>query len=216
MIWLIFVCAIIVIVLVWLVRRPNYYSNVTRDEFKHFFQALIKQGSNQCLLLIKHMNSKRFVQFAKYIADNSEIIINFGFPDAPWSREYFRPLIRELNSAGIDYAIESTSDKTEFVTRFIDVNMKLDKIDRVVTKCIHITNISFKVMGIGDEESFRIHFEGKLYPDTESTRPALKQLRHHKKKWVRRFANEYLEVLNNEKREGRTGRVPPKNSIRDD
>lgn len=203
MVWLIIASAILFIILVWIGKRPNYYNNVTWNELTRFFEAFISQGVNGCIIFIRHVDSKKFLQFAKFVSDESKTIINFGFPDVPWSRCYFKPIILALESEKIDYQIQGTGDDPEFVTRFIDINLELNKeqLIKTVEQCIRITEIAFKAMGIKNSDKFRIHFEGRLYPDTESSRPILEKLKHHKKMWISRFAEEYLEILNSESKE---------------
>ena len=161
MIWIV-VIGLLILLLIWWGKQPNYYRNKKPSDFKSFIEGLINQGVDGSLLFIKHQRSKRFVQFAKYVTNSSESIINFGFPDAKWSRNIFKPLAEAFDKAGIDYSIRGTGDDAEFVSRFIDINKKIENIEITAEEFSHIAKIAFNVMGIGEEEKFRIHFEGGL------------------------------------------------------
>ena len=161
MIWI--GCIVILIIFfIWWGKKPNYYRNKESSDFQRFIEGLIRQGSNGSLLFIKHQKSNRFVQFAKYITEDSEIVINFGFPDANWSKSYFKPLIEALDKAEFDYQVQGTRDASEFVTRFLEVNKKVDDVEKAAEEFSLIAKIAFSVMGIGDREKYRIHFEGEL------------------------------------------------------
>lgn len=182
MIWWLIGIVVLVVFLRWWMKRPHYHRNVKRNEFERFLRGLIVQSAHGAILFIEHEGSDRFVQFAKYVTIESGTIINFGFPDAPWSQNYFKPLMEALESAGVDYHIQSTGDDHGFVSRFIDVNMKVDNIDKVAKELARIAHISFETMGLGNSEKFQIHYEGDMDRNAvlSSTEELLEEAR---KKW---------------------------------
>ena len=161
MMWF-FLIAIIIFFLIWLGKRPNYYRGVDINDFQRFVKGLIKQGTNGSLMFINHQESKRFVQFAKCEINGPGTIINFGFPDAPWSRNYFSPMVEAFKNFNVEYEIQETSDDSDFVTRFIDVNIKVDDIEKSMAELCRAAKIAFKVMKVKENDKFRIHFEGNL------------------------------------------------------
>ena len=162
MIWLI-VCIFLIVVIftVWWIKRPYYHRGVERHQFDRFFRTLIEYCANSSLLFIEHEGSEMFIQYAKYVQDKSNTTINFGFPDAPWSQRYFKPLIKAFEASGIDYDIQSTNDKSGFVSRFIDVDIKVDDVENAIKKCEYVAHIAFEAMGLTDADKFRIYFEAE-------------------------------------------------------
>lgn len=155
MIWWILGIVVTIIILWWL-KKPIYYRNVERDEIERFIKGLLDVGADGSLLIIQHEGSPRFIQFAKYIENETKTNLHFGFPDAPWSRESFESLEKKLKSAGIKYKIQLTSDN-EYVRKFLNV----DNIRDIAT-AVRIANIAFDVMGLDEKEKFKIHYEGYI------------------------------------------------------
>lgn len=159
MTWIV-VFVLLIFALIFWGRQPNYYRNQRYSDFVRFIEGLIISGGDGCLLFIKHQRSARFVQFAKYISKNSDIILNFGFPDAKWSRAYFTSICKAFDANGVDYQVRGTGDTGDFVLRFIDITRKVDETAKVAQQFATIAKISFSVMGLDETQTFRIHFEG--------------------------------------------------------
>ena len=159
--WMVCIFLIIIIFIAWWIKRPYYHRGIERHQFDRFFKTLIEYCGDCSLLFIEHEGSERFIQYAKYVLDESNTTINFGFPDAPWSADYFKPLIKAFEASGIDYDIQSTNDKSGFVSRFIDVNIKADDVENTIKKCVQVSHVAFEVMGLTDVDKFRIYFEAE-------------------------------------------------------
>ena len=159
--WIVCFFLIVAIFAVWWIKRPYYHRGVERHEFDRFFRTLIEFCADNSLLFIEHEGSKRFIQYAKYVQDEFNKTINFGFPDAPWSRDYIKPLIKALEASGIDYDIQSTNDESGLVPRFVDVNINANDIEDTIKKCDLIARIAFEAMGLTHADKFRIYFEAE-------------------------------------------------------
>jgi hypothetical protein len=160
MIW-ITVLVLLTFILIYCGRRPNYYRNQKSSDFVRFIEGLITSGGDGCLLIIRHQKSNCFVQFAKYITDDrSHTIINFGFPDAKWSRDYFKPLCDAFDKLGINYRVQGTGDHSDLVPRFIELDRNVDQARKTSEELARLAEIAFMVMGIDKMQTFRIHYEG--------------------------------------------------------
>ena len=163
--WLILIIIPLIIFFfrMWL-NRPLYYRGLSRYDFHRFLEAFIKQSSDGSLLFIQLDKTRCFIQFAKYITDDSGIIISFGFPEAPWSREYIGPLIRALESLRINYELQRVGTDPAYVTRFVDVNHKVVNLDKAVNVCVDLAVLAFNIMRAGESATYTIHHEGGIDP----------------------------------------------------
>jgi hypothetical protein len=146
-------------------------------------------------MFIEHEGSDRFVQFAKYQLDNSRTILHFGFPDAPWSRQYFDTIVKMLQTLNISHKITTGGAQ---IHRFAEVDLVLDDLDNTVTIGARIAQAAFEVMGLTENARFKIHYRGDLSP--EAARSSLETLREQPNKLVRTLSRFYLKKLDGKKK----------------
>src|SRR5262245_34545701 len=141
--------------LYWYGSRPIYYRGQPRDSIERFVRDLIAQGGDGSLLIICHEGSDRFVQFAKYIISAQKRNLRFGFPDAPWSRNYFEPVKEALLAEGFLCSEEHMAESD--VRRFLVV----DNI-RTSSDASQIAAIAFSAMGLDADATYAVNFEGPV------------------------------------------------------
>jgi hypothetical protein len=134
--------------------KPIHYRHMTTADFPRFTKSLISQGGDGALLFICHEGSERFVQFAKYLFPAREL--HFGFPDAPWSRNYFRLVEAALTDAGFSCIHRATGDDGA-VRSFLCIDRISSPEDGA-----RIATIAFGAMGLGTEALYAIHKEGPV------------------------------------------------------
>jgi hypothetical protein len=134
--------------------RPIRYRDLTSKDFPRFTDSLISQGGDGALLFIRHDGSERFVQFAKHLSPMPTI--HFGFPDAPWSRNYFSTVHDSLCAADFRCYERSTPDTAD-VPRFLCI----DEINSP-TEATEIARVAFSAMGVDDHATYTIHQEGPV------------------------------------------------------
>ena len=173
MIWIIISIVLVVLFFIWYMRRPYYHRGVKQSEVEHFIRGLIAQCDDGSLLFIEHEHSDRFVQFAKYETKEFGTVLHFGFPDAPWSREYFKRVALEIEDAGMNYSIRSTGE--EPVRRFIDVDIEVNKVDSIEEKGAKLAQIAFRATGLGQHEKYRVRYDANLSP--KALHDALQQIK---------------------------------------
>jgi hypothetical protein len=187
---------VLLVFLIWWGQRPFYQRKVMPREFEKFLRVFLTDCVDDSFLFVRHENSKRFVQFAKRGQNEGQVFLHFGFPDAPWSREYFDPMAQMFQTMGIDFNIVTTGD--DMVRRFLEITLVNEDLDVEISRGAHIARVAFEVMGLSESETFKVNFEAKL--KTEAARPALEALRDAPNKLVRRFSRHYLKKLNGKKK----------------
>lgn len=185
---------VLLVIFLWWIQRPLYYRRVKPEEFGRFLRDFLNQGADGSLLFIQHEASPKFVQFAKYCSDQRQTILHFGFLDAPWSREYLDPLAKKFQTLGIDFKITTGEG---LIHRFLEIDLEKEDLENKISKGAHIARVVFEVMGLSENDSFKVHFEGDL--SVEAARPSLEALRDAPNKLVRRLSRHYSKKLNSKK-----------------
>jgi len=193
--YLIALFVVLLIIVIWWMRRPLYHRNIKSEEFKKYLGGFLSQCSEGSLMFIEHEDSDRFVQFAKYQLDNSRTILHFGFPDAPWSRQYFDTIVNMLQTLDISHKI--TTGEAQ-IQRFVEVDLVLDDLENTVSIGARIAQATFEVMGLTENARFKIHYRGDLSP--EAARSSLETLREQPNRLVRTLSRYYLRKLSDKKK----------------
>ncbi len=131
-------------------NRPVRQRINNLDELKRFLKNLIGEFIEGSVLIVEDRKTKRFIQFAK----RAKVILHFGFPDAPWSRNYFKRVEDVFKKNNIQYTINTTGENV--VTRFLDI--EIIKIDEGV----EIAKKAFSAMDIPKNGNFRAYYKGEL------------------------------------------------------
>jgi hypothetical protein len=187
---------ILLAIFIWWIGRPAYRRNVRGEEFERFFQDFLSQMTDGSVVIVEHQGSLRFVQFAKHHKQQQQPILHFGFPDAPWSRQYFGPLVKMFQTNGIDFNIVSTGE--DGVRRFLEIDLDKEDLKDTVASGANIARLAFESMGLDQSATFRIHFKGGISP--EAARPSLELLRDAPNKLVRRVSRHYLDKMKAKKK----------------
>ena len=88
--------------------------------------------------------------------------LHFGFPDAPWSTQYFEKVLDRIKELNFDYVI---TDGEGSVIRFLEIDIALDDKTKAVSNAALIAKTSFETMGLDDSSKFKIHYVGNLRHD---------------------------------------------------
>ena len=155
--WLIFMLlAAVGVLLLWQYgQRPRRYRNVQVGELARFIQTLLKRGYQGGLLILETKTSRsdrRFLQFSKYIREDGRAGLEFGFPNAPWSRAYYDALRRELDAKGVAFTLQDTGRHD--TTQFLVVDLERD-----VTKAQRVAELAVPIVFGGASTGFQAHYE---------------------------------------------------------
>ena len=181
-------------IFIWWGNKPIYYKNVQTNEFEKYVKAFLNQSKTGSLIFIQHESSDRFVQFAKYESKDLRPILNFGFPDAPWSRTYFDNVLVMLQENHIDY---ETMKAERMVNQFIYVNIASDNADYAAKTATNLAIKVFKAMDLDEEAHYRISFKATVSADAAI--PELEKLASSQNKIVRNLASRSLRNRQNKK-----------------
>jgi len=103
-------------------------------------------------MFIETPDRKKFLQFRKYIKSRSNVGLEFGFPLAPWSGEYYEKVKESLERKDIDYSIAGTNERV--VTEFLLIDLRQD-----VEKGIEVARLILReVFGLRPDEKISLYF----------------------------------------------------------
>ena len=142
-----------VVVMKW-ASKPMIHKNIKLDGLPKYMASLMAQCTDGSILFISIPNTDKFLQFAKYI-DITKERLAFGFPDAPWSRDYVNELEKIFNAKGIEYEIEQTG--REDTRAFLNIH-DIKDIEEAQT----IASSAMKAIGEGYNSRFSVHIEGGI------------------------------------------------------
>lgn len=103
---------------------PLVHRNVPFDQLLKFIDALLRRGRDGAFLIIKENDSKRFIQFSKYIKVKGDFGIELSFPRTDWSLPYYEDFQNYLKRQNIPFVIQKTN--TSPTSEFTDVDCGQD------------------------------------------------------------------------------------------
>jgi hypothetical protein len=96
---------------------------------------------------------KRFIQFAKRDKEN----LNFGLPDARWSKKHVNNVAKAFKYKNIQYTIHLTGEDA-VIRSLVIINTKIDK-------AVEIAKIAFHAMNIQPSGHFQAYIKGAFDED---------------------------------------------------
>jgi hypothetical protein len=90
---------------------------------EHAFRYCLNRGS----MIVADRNSKHRVLFRKYILRERELGLEFGFPDAEWSRSHVPALRAELTTRGVPFREVRESYGTDVAIIHVDCGRDMEK-----------------------------------------------------------------------------------------
>jgi hypothetical protein len=74
-------------------------------------QILLHQGHDGWLMFVKRRSGTEFLRYRKYIRRPGYPGIELAFPEAPWARNYIKPLKRLLDDRGARYVVTTVPEE---------------------------------------------------------------------------------------------------------
>jgi hypothetical protein len=142
-----FICMLI---LSWWGKQPaKHRINVGEGNFRKYLEVLLKRGYDRGFMIMEAPDRQRFIQFSKYFKDGEHFGLQFDFPNAPWSTEYFEALKSLLQQRDYDYDIQQIDLRPHTrpqkqVSEFIVVDLNQD-LDRASDLCKSVLDDIFKL-----------------------------------------------------------------------
>jgi hypothetical protein len=153
--------AVLIGLIIWLLLRrakPTKYRIALSDvDVRKFLRVLLYRGYNGGFLIIEAREGEPFIQFSKYIA-NDRVGIQFDFPQAPWSKDYFDPLKQALDRRFSKYKVSDVpgSDLSNPVTKFLEIDLGQD-----LEAAAELARLSLvDVFKVDPNENLTIYFDG--------------------------------------------------------
>ena len=112
---------------IFLYRRPKqveHLEEIGLADLERSLEILLKRGYDLGFVVFELPGDQRFVEFSKYVREETDQGLQLDFPLAPWSEPYYEQVKGLLEGKGIAYKVEDTPDGP--VREFIQVDFAQD------------------------------------------------------------------------------------------
>lgn len=146
---------------------PDVHRKIPQLDLEIYLDILLRSGFEGGFIVIRVPKDPRFIQFARRYEGHPGL--ELGFPNAPWSREYFRVLQHVLQRHGIPYFTKRMAEEGEEpVTEFLYVNTGED-----VYAAGDLSRTIFQeVFGLDEEARVQLYFRDvsakEIWPASQS------------------------------------------------
>lgn len=143
MLWVWFITAIVLLAIVVLLLRwlsqPIAYRRLLLTDTRRFLQSFLQQSGAGSILVLDRESGPGFLQIAIGKRQRDQLEIEFGVPDAAWSRQHFDIVHGAMGNAGFINRVETNSDN-ENIPRFLRVYVRgnRDELSRVVPQVLEL------------------------------------------------------------------------------
>lgn len=137
----------------WITRSKSKDSwglyNHGFDKMLEVVEHALRYCLNRGSMIVADRNSKHHVLFRKYILRERELGLEFGFPDAEWSRPHVPALRAELTTRGIPFREVLESYGTNIAIIHVDCGRDMDKAVDLARLCF------FDLFGLCQDTRFK-------------------------------------------------------------
>jgi hypothetical protein len=157
MVWtLITVFALAAIIAWWVWAR--YTRGVEAGDVARFVQEFAEYSAPGGVLEVRQEGSRRMLQFARREESQGTGLVEFGLPEMSWSQDYFREILKQIETAGFTCIVEE-GPRYASVRRFLHVIYGANGED-LAKETRTLLAICNRVMGFTSSDSFKIRFRG--------------------------------------------------------
>ena len=118
------------VLLTYAAGRPFPHRRVYPDGMRKLLAALLKRGYDTGVLRLEvQVGDRPFIQFRKHISAPGVCGIEFGFPNAAWSRTTFPVMQEVVEKAGFAYEVRPTDSDQTTAFLCVDLGRDVDKAD---------------------------------------------------------------------------------------
>jgi hypothetical protein len=168
-------------ILVWWLSRPLHHHGVRFDDLDRFFASWVADLATGTVIVLRDDATHHFVQFVLN-KDHEAPELDLGFPDAPWSRDFFENVRVAVEEAGFSTRIQGTDSKA--VGRFLEATVRGGD-EPLTAKAIRLTTTVLRAMGHDETTRLTVWAEGRVDADALAREAA--KLREHRSPVVRAF-----------------------------
>lgn len=181
---------------VWMGNRSHHYRRRPAEFVEDMVMTLaaLPEGS---VLIIEHEESGRFLQFRKP-ADTGERAqeVVFGFPEVPWSGQFFERIVDEVARSGRPYELVEPVDG-EAAVRFLEVRLEGDRLS-LGQEAVSLTRPLLSILEFSHQDRFTFHIDASGWNQELKARVEIDFWRaaaaEPASKWAKRHAQKMVDL----------------------
>jgi hypothetical protein len=195
-IWLIVgiaLMAIVVIGLLYWANQPIAYRGLLLTDSQRFLESFILQSGTGSVFLLERQSSPGFLQLAIGEQQGPKLEVEFGLPDAEWSRKHFDLVHAATKNAGYSNRIE-TNPGNKDIPRFLRVYVAGNRGDLILGS-LQILQLAADKLGFNKDDRYTLRMSGAMSSEYRGALATqLEQLGSHSRiaqmvaTWLRRSA----------------------------
>lgn len=162
MIWIAITIALIGAITGWWIRA-RYTRGVSAINVERYVEEFAGYSAPGGVLEVRHEQREQLLQFAKRDESQGLGLLEFGFPDMQWSRNYFPEILKRVEAAGFSCIVEEGPLGAP-VRRFLSVIYGANA-DDIAKRTRELLAICGNVMEFGPSDTFKVRFRGVVSQD---------------------------------------------------
>ena len=178
--WLIVGIALLTLVAVGLLRllnRPIAYRGLRLSETERFLKGFLLQNGRGSVLFLERESGPGFLQLAVRERRGDWQEIEFGLPDAEWSREHFDLVHRAIVNEGHANDVE-TNDDNKDIPRFLRVYLEGNR-DELIPVLLGFLELTVNLLEFKKDDTYNLRMIGDISSDYQNELAGeLEQLPH--------------------------------------
>jgi hypothetical protein len=105
-------------------KQPYVHRKIAQAEIAKHLEVLLRRGYDRGFLCVRLPRDSRFLQYSKYLGPGNVVGLQFDFPLAKWSQDYYGGVKRLLSDLGLSYETADVANGN--IREFIVVDLKQD------------------------------------------------------------------------------------------
>lgn len=163
MLWIWFIIGFILLLGVAVVflrwaGKPIPYRGLELSNTEKFLNSFLQQLDTGSVFVLERESGAGFLQLAIREHKGDRLVVEFGIPDAEWSREHFDSLQAVMRNAGYSNQIESNASNNA-VPRFLRVLIKGSR-NELTAASLLVLQLAAKELEFKTDERYTLRMSG--------------------------------------------------------
>jgi len=144
-------------------NKPIAYRGLLLTDIKRFVEGFLHQLGPGSVLLLEHETRRGFLQLAIVDRRDQWLKVEYGLPDADWSRDQFDQVHDAMENAGYSIEVE-TNEGNEQIPRFLRVYVEGNRSDLTVA-LLQVLETAANKLEFGVEDRYTLQVMGEAAPE---------------------------------------------------
>lgn len=150
-------CLVLLALFLYFLKKPVRHEITSIEALHKHFEDFLLQFDVGSILFVTHKKMKYFVQFVLESRNGDSFVLKYGFPDAPWSRDFFPNVQKSMEDNHVKFELKRTGDFK--VSRFLEV--RTSDLNEAVT----LAQMTVEALDLSIHDSYFVHYDASFRED---------------------------------------------------